>query len=70
MTNAVRHHCSWSSCSRLYVKTWGGQSYCGDKDCPATKVVPQHGPRYACPVFHFDGCSDESCGCGCHPEPA
>jgi hypothetical protein len=41
----VRHHCSWSSCSRLYTPDRPGHTYCGHQDCPATTVVPEHGPR-------------------------
>lgn len=40
-----RWHCAWSACSRLYVKTWGGQSYCGHAECPASRIAPEYGPR-------------------------
>lgn len=43
-----RYHCSWSACSRLYVRTAPGHTYCGQPDCPATAIAPAHaGPSRA-----------------------
>lgn len=46
----ARYHCSWSACSRLYVKTGPGHTYCGWEDCPATTAVPAHAALVVAPA--------------------